>query len=339
MSHIRMLYLIITFFALFVVMLGAYTRLTDSGLGCPDWPGCYGKITVSHAQSDVLAANKLYPQNPLDHDKAWPEMIHRYFAGTLGFLIIALSLFRLNRMKKQIEDLSVVPILLILLVLMQALLGKWTVTWALHPLAVMPHLLGGISIASMLFWQLLSTQHFPSLPRPSSRILAATVGLVTLTFLQIILGGWVSSNYAALSCPDFPTCHHSLWPNMDWGAGFTLNIPRNLSTYFGGSLSIEGKIAIHMAHRMLALALTLFTLGFVSWLYFAEQAHFKRYGLSILTLLAAQITFGVLNIVAGLPLLIATTHNGIACLFLFSLLHLLYDITNSKPHLPVSKTE
>ena len=337
MSHIRMLYLIITFFALFVVMLGAYTRLTDSGLGCPDWPGCYGKITVSHAQSDVLAANKLYPQNPLDHDKAWPEMIHRYFAGTLGFLIIALSLFRLNRMKKQIEDLSVVPILLILLVLMQALLGKWTVTWALHPLAVMPHLLGGISIASMLFWQLLSTQHFPSLPRPSSRILAATVGLVTLTFLQIILGGWVSSNYAALSCPDFPTCHHSLWPNMDWGAGFTLNIPRNLSTYFGGSLSIEGKIAIHMAHRMLALALTLFT-SFVSWLYFAEHS------LQTLWPVYSNITCST-DYIWGAQYCCRASASHCnntqwnCLLILFSLLHLLYDITNSKPHLPVSKTE
>src|SRR5512139_3004734 len=230
MTFYRNLILAALVLAFGVVCLGAYVRLSDAGLGCPDWPGCYGKLTPHHATADIDAELAEHPGGPVSHAKAWKEMVHRYFAGTLGLLVLGIAV--LGRRRRA----AGLPMLLLGLIVFQALLGMWTVTQLLKPLIVSAHLLGGMTTLSLLLWLWLRERgkfdhaYYAHVGHLRS---SAAVGLA-LVLTQIALGGWVSTNYAALACTDFPLCQGVWMPPMDFGHGFTLR--RELGETASGDL-------------------------------------------------------------------------------------------------------
>lgn len=306
-----------------VVVLGAYTRLSDAGLGCPDWPGCYGKIIVPEA-ADAEHANALYPERPLQHGKAWREMTHRYAAATLGLLILVLAVAALRRRSTEAGRPFGLPLLLLGLVIFQALLGMWTVTWLLKPIVVTAHLLGGLAILALLFWLVL--EQVPGTPPATSptRLEAWAIAGIAVLAMQIFLGGWTSANYAALVCPDFPACRGGdWWPPADFGDGFVFW--RGLGTnYEFGVLGSAARTAIHLAHRLGAL-LTAVVLGAVALRALTAMDRTAcRIGVAILCLLGAQIALGIGNVLLVLPLPVAVAHNGTAALLLLSLVALLH---------------
>ena len=283
--------------AIVVVVLGAYTRLVDAGLGCPDWPGCYGFIGVPESQEEIARAELLYPGTPVEPEKAWPEMVHRYFATGLGVLCLVLVVLAYRR-KARLK----MPLLILGLVVVQGAFGAWTVTLKLWPQVVTAHLLGGFATLSLLFlyWLLLKRPSFVVANGIPTRL--ATLGLVVLV-VQIGLGGWVSSNYAALSCPDFPLCHGQVLPSMDLAKGFDV-FQRVGPNYLGGQLSNEARIAIHVGHRVGAF-LVLVVVGMLVW-----QTRDLRLGRVVGFLLLLQFILGVSNVVFNLPLVVAVMHNA-----------------------------
>ena len=298
-----------------VVVLGAYVRLSDAGLGCPDWPGCYGHLTVPHSS----AAQQAFPGKPLEAHKAWKEMVHRYLAGTLGLLILAICVTAW-RGRRHLPDTQLLPTLLLLLVLFQAALGMWTVTLLLKPVVVSLHLLGGMATLALLVW-------LAAARMPSARLLhgylrpAALFGAVLLV-CQILLGGWTSSNYAALACTDFPTCQGHWWPPTDFPSAF--HLVRDLGLNADGSeLSSQALTAIHLTHRMGALVV-FFYLG---WL--GSQClripMLARWGRLLFGLLLAQVGLGIANVIFSLPLPVAVAHNAGAALLMVTLV-----VINSK---------
>ena len=306
--------------ALIVIVLGAYVRLSDAGLGCPDWPGCYGSILVP---DQVEADNEHLEVRPLEHGKAWKEMIHRYVASTLGFLILIMAL--LSWLKLSLNGMRTFTSALLVLVIFQGMLGMWTVTLLLKPVIVMSHLIGGLTILCLLTWLVLRQQSqqgvFVSVGH--KQLFPLSVTAIIVLALQISLGGWTSSNYAALACPDFPTCQGVWWPNMDFNEGFILW--RGLGVdYEGGVLHGAARTAIHMAHRIGAL-ITFFTLFYV-----AIQAirsgltQLKVTGIFTLILFLLQVSLGIANVKFSLPLPVAVAHNGVAALLLLSLVAMLH---------------
>ena len=310
----RRLLLTATVLAFAVIALGAYVRLSDAGLGCPDWPGCYGHwLGVPDKMHEQLAAQQRFPERPVQVAKAWKEMVHRYAAGSLGLLILALCLlaWRPEFRKRQSPAL---PTLLLAVVSLQAALGMWTVTLLLKPLIVTLHLLGGMTTLALLIAMSIKE----ALPAPASgagsklRLLAAIALLAVVA--QIALGGWVSSNYAALACPDFPTCQGQWQPAMDYAQAFTLH--RELGfTGDGRLLSAEALTAIHWSHRLGALAVLLALGTLALALLRAPHGQWRPWGIALLGLLALQIGLGVANVLLSLPLALAVAHNlGAACL-------------------------
>lgn len=297
--------LLATLLALMVVLLGAYTRLTHSGLGCPDWPGCYGFISVPSTDAQLAHAELHFPETPVEAAKGWSEMVHRYFAGTLGCLILLLAARAWKQRKLPDQPLKL-PLFILLVVIIQAAFGMWTVTLKLWPQVVTAHLMGGFATLSMLFLLTLRLSGWlPALAIPRRLQRWATAGLV-LVILQIALGGWVSSNYAAVACVDLPTCHGQWWPAADFTNGFhlTQHIGPN---YLGGQLDSEARTAIHLAHRLGAVLLTLVLVG-LAW-------QLRRVGMPklaglVLLVLAAQISLGLSNVLFGLPLTLAVAHNA-----------------------------
>jgi len=235
--------------ALIVIMLGAYTRLKDAGLGCPDWPGCYGKMLLPQTTPGLQAAQMAFPHLPLEPQKAWAEMIHRYFAGTLGVLILILTVGGIGRRLKHPEQPIFILGLMVFLVIFQAVLGMWTVTWKLLPLIVTAHLMMGMTLAGCLMWVALKS--CPALKAAESSAYSAkpwiVFGLLILG-IQIFLGAWTSTHYAALACPHFPTCQGKLFPPLDWASAFNLLNPIG-PNYEGGKLTMMARVTIHMAHR------------------------------------------------------------------------------------------
>ena len=310
-----------------VVVLGAYVRLSDAGLGCPDWPGCYGKMLgVPTSQAELGAANSNY-QRPVEIDKAWKEMIHRYFAGALGILIFIISIL-LFKQDSQGRRHITAAVLLSGVLLFQALLGMWTVTLQLKPLIVMGHLLGGFALFNLIAWQWLRCQSFSLNGRLDVKLLRLALIALLVLVCQIALGGWVSSNYAALACMDFPKCQQSWWPPMDFTNGFI--IWRGLGIdYEFGILDHPARVAIHYTHRLAALvtALVIFWYAF-GLIKQAQQAGpvLKNIAVLMLGLLVLQVSLGISNILFKLPLFIAVMHNGVALLLLFSLVSSLYMI-------------
>ncbi len=307
--------------ALTVVMLGAYTRLGDAGLGCPDWPGCYGHIGVPESVEDVATAELAFPERAVEAPKAWKEMVHRYFAGSLGLMILALWFLRLR--SRIIEQPGKgLPAGLLALVVFQALLGMWTVTLLLKPVVVMGHLLGGFSTLALL-WFMASRQRswFSFDGTELARLKSlAWFGLVVLV-LQISLGGWTSSNYAALACTDFPTCQGVWWPQSDFDEGFVLWRGLGVNYEFG-VLENPARVAIHLTHRIGALV-TFLVLAFISWkTWSVSQGSGKSLAVTIAGLLLLQVSLGIANVVMHLPLGIAVAHNAVAALLLLSMVTL-----------------
>ena len=316
-----------------VVVLGAYTRLTDAGLGCPDWPGCYGQLTVPSSEADVVDKSYL-EQRPLEPSKGWKEMVHRYFAGSLGLAILAIAVWSWRRRKDGVGQPLWLPLFLLGLVIFQALLGMWTVTLQLKPVVVMAHLLGGM--ATLAFLALLALRTHPRyLDQASGDQVRngwrgfALLGLGVLV-LQIALGGWTSSNYAALACPDFPTCQGAWWPEVDFREGFVLWRGLGINYEFG-VLDSAARTAVHLAHRIGAVV-TFLLLGWLAVrLMRSDYLSVRTTGWLVGGLLCLQVGLGIANIVYFLPLPVAVAHNGIAALLLLSLVLLNFQLWQ-RPH-------
>ena len=300
-------------FALLVVSVGAYTRLADAGLGCPDWPGCYGFLTVPDEATEISTAEARYPEAPVEFAKAWWEMGHRYIAGAL-LLLVASILFVAYRAREEEDTPLKLAAVLMFVILWQAAFGAWTVTLKLWPQVVTGHLIGGFTTLSLM-WLLFLRQGglsdmVSALPRPNWLAKIAFVAVV----VQIILGGWVSSNYAALACYDFPSCDGTYTPNIDLQQGF--NIFQSVGpNYLGGLMTNEARMAIHWVHRIGAIVVLLVVGGLV--IQTVKQA--AVIGYALLAVLVTQITLGIVNVVWMLPLLNATAHNTVGALLLLVL--------------------
>ncbi len=309
-----------------LVMLGAYVRLTNAGLGCPDWPGCYGKLSPTLAADQIQAAATSQPEGNVSLPKAWREMVHRYFASFVGTMILAIAIqaFRSRRNRRSDRDdpenQTGLPVALVAVVVLQGLLGKWTVTFLLKPVIVTLHLLGGMTLVALLAW--LCARHWRLTGGQPSRLRemrsVALLGLVVLC-LQIALGGWVSTNYAALACVDFPTCQGHWKPATDFAHGF--HFFRELGvTEDGEPLSNDALNAIHWAHRIGALV-TFLTLLFVAHRALRLPA-LRGMAFSLIAFLLVQVSLGIANVTASLPLPVAVAHNGVAALLLATLVML-----------------
>lgn len=324
MALYRNLILVALILAFGVVSLGAYVRLSDAGLGCPDWPGCYGKLTPHHAADAINAELAVRPQGPVSHAKAWKEMVHRYAAGTLGLLVLGIAVMGW-RGRRETGGGPGLPVLLLGLIVFQALLGMWTVTQLLKPLVVSAHLLGGMATLSLLLWLWLRERGRAShayFARVDHLRGSVALGLA-LVVTQIALGGWVSTNYAALACTDFPLCQGVWVPPMDFGHGFTLH--RELGeTASGDLLPMTALTAIHWVHRVMALIVFLY----LGWLVLRLQRTpgYACIGMAIGGLLVLQVALGISNVLLSLPLAVAVAHNAVAALLLASLVWLNYRV-------------
>ncbi|HEV8077212.1 MAG TPA: COX15/CtaA family protein [Marinobacter sp.] len=323
-----------------VVVLGAFTRLVDAGLGCPDWPGCYGHLTWPKSADSVARAEALFPEFPVEHDKTWPEMVHRYFAGLLGLVILGLAIATHRWAASDTEH--TYPrkhtLGLLALVIVQAAFGMWTVTLKLWPQVVTAHLLGGFATLSLLW---LLSQRFSGyrwrLPTAKLAQLQSLRPLVWLALIaviaQIALGGWVSSNYAALACVDFPRCHEEWWPAMDFIHAF--NFAQGVGpNYLGGLLEGEARTAIHVSHRIGAIMVSLILLVLCWRLWRLGESKPSRQALIIVAVLLVQVLLGVTNIIASLPLMVAVAHNAVGALLLLTLVTLTHRVVTAQSSEP-----
>ncbi len=309
---------LLTLFLTFdLVLFGAFTRLTDSGLGCPDWPGCYGSVSPIGARAEIHAAQTAMPTGPVTHGKAWIEMIHRYLASAVGLLILVLTAASWIAARK--EKLPVSPwwpTLTLFWVCLQGAFGALTVTMKLYPAIVTLHLLGGLGLLVLLALQ---SQGFQ--PRPWRLCATLRRGLAILLVLVIVqaaLGGWVSTNYAVLACRDFPTCQGQWWPAMDFEHGFTLLRSLGMGRD-GGFLPFEALTAIHMVHRIAALVV-FFAIGLLAWGLWAEGSSTSRRWARLFVALAAwQFVSGLSNVVLDWPMVAALAHTGGAAALLTAL--------------------
>jgi cytochrome c oxidase assembly protein subunit 15 len=349
-------------FAFGVIVFGAFVRLSDAGLSCPDWPTCYGKASWPGHERDIAQANAAFPDRPFETHKAWREQVHRMLAGTLGLLVLVLAVAAAWRRRGLLAMLAIaafsaafgvflymrhayaassafslvaialplfaairldraapwrVAVAVLAVVVFQAMLGMWTVTLLLKPVVVMGHLLGGLLTFSLLSYVALAlmTSYEPtSEQRHLNR--AVVIGLALLA-CQIALGGWTSANYAALACGfDFPQCQGQWWPPTDFHEGFVLWRGVGVN-YEGGVLDAPARAAIQIAHRIGALVV----FCYLGWLaHRLARARSRGLGIAIGVLLIAQVTLGIGNVKLGLPLPVATAHNGVAALLLFVLI-------------------
>lgn len=321
-------------FAVCVIMLGAFTRLVDAGLGCPDWPVCYGHILWPETEAEVAAANAKFPDTPVEHDKTWPEQVHRLFASSLGLFCIALVVIAFRQRKNDSSYPFKLPLFLLGLVILQGLFGMWTVTLKLWPQVVTAHLLGGFATLSLLVLLAfrLSGRVWTEMDLDQVMRLKSlrTVALVALcvVILQIALGGWTTSNYAALACPDFPQCQSKWIPNMDFAAGF--DIAQTIGpNYLGGIMDSSARTAIHFSHRIGAILTAIAVVFLVARLWQTGYPRAQRWAKWLSAVLAAQLALGISNIIFALPLAIAVGHNAVGALLLVSLVGLCHRVYTS----------
>ncbi len=322
-SWFRGLAIFALFLTLVVILLGAYTRLSDAGLGCPDWPGCYGGIGAPMTEDAIKKANQAFPERPVEMGKAWKEMVHRYFAAALGLVILWMAVIAIRNKASKLQPVKL-PIFLLAVVIFQAALGMWTVTLMVKPIIVLAHLLGGFLTLSLLWLIVIRTRNWHlSTPLGSGWLFFGSVGLILL-IVQIMLGGWTSANYAALACPDFPACQQQWWPTMDFREGFVLW--RGLGVdYEFGVLDSAARTAIHMTHRIGAMVVATYLLIFsFAVLSKVDSGAVRRTAWMVFILVIAQVLLGISNIVFALPLPVAVIHNGTAAILLLSVITLIY---------------
>jgi heme a synthase len=373
---LRTLALLAALFAFCVVMFGAFVRLSNAGLSCPDWPTCYGKVTwPGHAQ-DIAQANEAFPDRPYETHKAWREQVHRFLAGSLGVMVLAIALLAAWRRKAAVACIiaaaafaavgivmymrgehmvsSVLSALAIALplvaaatldrpgawrvgvaslavIIFQAMLGMWTVTLLVKPIVVTGHLLGGLATFGLLAWAALRWWRVGTLDdRFAALRVPVAIGIVVLV-CQITLGGWTSSNYAALACGmDFPKCLGQWWPQTDFPEAFVLWRGIGVN-YEGGVLDMAARSAIQMAHRIGAGV----TFVYLGWLaHKLSRAGLRKQGIAVAVVLVVQVLLGIGNVHLGLPLPVATAHNGVAALLLFTLLAALASTQRLSPETP-----
>lgn len=327
----RKLAWVMVFFTFDLIVFGAFTRLTDSGLGCPDWPGCYGEANPFLAHASISAAESLQPTGPVTVLKAWIEMIHRYLAMGVGVLIIAslVVAVRLWRKLREPRYHPALPAILLLWVCVQGAFGAWTVTLKLQPLIVTIHLLLGMSLLALLTWHATRQSAQPQIGvmSVSLRVLAAMA--LMLAFMQIAFGGWVSTNYAALACGGFPLCQGALVPAMDFTHGFTLW--RQLGMTAGGDyLPFDALVAVHWVHRAFALAVVAIV-GITAWRA-SKVSGCERLGGALLWLIALQFCSGIATVALDWPLLLAVLHNAGAALTIATLTMLNCRVANGVTH-------
>ncbi|HCW90842.1 MAG TPA: cytochrome B [Marinobacter sp.] len=316
--------------AVVVIMLGAWTRLVDAGLGCPDWPGCYGFLSVPQSEQHIAIANSRFPETPVEVAKGWPEMIHRYAAGTLGLVVFGLAGFAVRHRQKAIP--LRLPLCIAGFVVLQAAFGMWTVTLKLWPQVVALHLLGGFTTLSLLVLLTLRLRRSgaagqsvaPEVTGPLRRWVWA--GLI-LVILQIALGAWTAANYAAVACPELPTCQGEWWPaGMDFRHGFE-GLQQVGPNYLGGQLTADGRVAIHMSHRVGAVLVAgyFMFLLYLLWRHLGRTAH-ARPVLLLGGVLAAQLALGLANVYWQFPLAVAVAHNAMGAALLLAVINVLWRL-------------
>jgi len=322
--------------AFFVIVLGAYVRLSDAGLGCPDWPGCFGQIGAPDEAHEIRQAINLYPHLEVHSGKAWKEMIHRYFASFLGLLILIMAFLAWRHRLNPNQQLKL-PLFLVFLVIFQGLLGMWTVTQLVRPTIVTLHLLTGLLTLSLLFWVFLKhsqpwsqNEWLKKAQGPNINNLIkplAKVAVLVLAF-QIFLGGWTSTNYVALYCPDFPTCQGVWVPETNFSEAFVFFKDPTVN-YEGGSLSLEAGVTVHFLHRVGALITTVvLSLLALLMLFKSNNDLLRKLAALLLFLLTVQVSLGILNVILVLPIPIAVAHNAIAAALLLSLLLINYSLNS-----------
>jgi heme a synthase len=331
---IRRLALAGVLLCLVVVVLGAYVRLTAAGLGCPDWPGCYGHFTPIGAHESATR-EAAFPNSPLDIGKAWREMMHRYAASTLGLIIVIITALAIATRRDRVVSVPFASLLLATVVF-QGILGMLTVTWQLKPLIVTLHLVFGLTTLGLLWWLWLSLRAQRRGGRGNA-VLSVTFGgtaralhtarrLVIVAFIalavQIALGGWTSSNYAAVACPDFPKCQNQWWPETDYEDAFVLWRGLGIN-YEGGVLNHPARVAIHFTHRLGAMVATLaLIIAVISVLRRRSLADARFAASAVLLALALQLAIGISMVVKGFPLGLAAAHNAGAALLVLAVVAL-----------------
>tara|TARA_Y100001970_G_scaffold24461_1_gene29077 strand:+ start:3006 stop:3977 length:972 start_codon:yes stop_codon:yes gene_type:complete len=311
MNQIKNLSLVGICMAFVVIALGAWTRLVDAGLGCPDWPGCYGFVFWPNDEAEIALAESRFPMFPYDINKAIPEQVHRLFAASLGLLAIFLVALSFKTKSKSIRNWA---IFLLILICCQGIFGYLTVSLKLLPIIVTTHLFGGFATLTLLYFIYLKSRNFEILNQINISNLKgiALIALIAL-IIQIFLGVWTSTNYASLACADFPTCQGTYLPEMDFKTGFNLNQEVG-PNYLYGLLDNPARVAIHYSHRVSALVLALIFLILMSRLWFSDAAPLAS---TLGILLLTQITLGIINVLYVLPLYVAIAHNLVAaCLLL-----------------------
>jgi cytochrome c oxidase assembly protein subunit 15 len=311
------------FLTLDLIMFGGFTRLTDSGLGCPDWPGCYGHSNPLSAGEQIRAAETALPTGPVTMTKAWIEMLHRYFAMGVGILIIVLMAQAWLRWRREPSRPPWLATAIFAAVCLQGAFGAWTVTMKLQPAIVTAHLLGGVGLLALLVWLALREGATGSVA-PAAAVLRWPAALaLVVVIVQIALGGWVSTNYAVMACPDFPLCQGRWVPEMDFRHGFT--VWRDLGRTGGGDLiPFQALVAVHWTHRMFAY-LVFALLGWLAWCAWRLDG-LSRLARTLAALLALQFVTGLSNIVLQWPLLLAVLHNGGAAALVGVLVTLNYRV-------------
>ena len=322
----RKLAWVTAFLTLDLIMFGSFTRLTDSGLGCPDWPGCYGHSNPLAANDPIRAAETALPSGPVTMTKAWIEMVHRYFAMGVGLLIVILAVQSWARWRREGGRSPWLATGALAWVIGQGAFGALTVTMKLQPVIVTIHLLGGVGLLALLVWLALREGEVVHVRAPDSAA-RLVVPALAVVVLQIALGGWVSTNYAVMACPDFPLCQGQLAPTMDFAHAFTLWRPLGM-TGDGEAIPFQSLVAIHWTHRLFAVVVVL-VLGALLWQVWSAPG-LKGPARAMLVLLLLQFATGMSNVVLQWPLVLAVAHSGGAALLVALLVVVTYRLRSGR---------